>query len=229
MSIGKLHFAAVDYGDAIRQNEFLRRKFASDERSEKNQRTLLSLAAGLIHAETSISNSPARTRVAHTALELRTAERQTAAPLFDSLGAAKSFRGKSIVSLRHDIVRPNRDRDYRSIGLFLSPLLVKTKIALRIFDVLRSGSGDTILQICIIGSSEQGQGNGYIDLVAANGHMRWLKPWNETLPSDRTKWMGELSDFVVARPWLEAQVIFDEDNGNVDDAPWLTCRQCRRK
>ena len=121
VSIGKLHFTAADFGGAIHLGEFLQRKMVPAERSEKNQCTLLSVAAGLLHAESVSSNLPARNRVAHTATELRTAEWQTAAPPFDSLGAAKSFREKSIVSLRHDIVHPNHDRGYRSLGLFLPP------------------------------------------------------------------------------------------------------------
>ena len=107
--------------------------------------------------------------------------------------------------------------------------MTKTGRALGIVDVLHSGSGDTILQINIAGSLEEGQQNGFIDFIAANGHMRWLKPGYDTLPSDRIKWLGELSDFAVVRPWLDAQVIFDEDKGNVGNTPWLTCRQCRRK
>ena len=121
VSIGKFHFTAVDFGDTIHLSEFLQRKLVSAERSEKNQRTLLSADAGLLRAESVSSNIPARNRVSHTATELRTAEWQTAAPLFDSLGAAKYFHEKSTVSLCHDVVRPNRDRDYRSLALFLPP------------------------------------------------------------------------------------------------------------
>ena len=209
--------------------EFLQRKLASAERSEKNQRALLSVAAGLLCSGTVSSNLPTRIRVAHSATELRTAEWQTAAPLFESHGTAKSFHEKTIVSLRHDIIYPNHDRDYRILSLFSAPLLSEAGFALRIFDVLHSGSGDAILQINIIGSLEDGHRKGFIDLIATSGHMRWLKPGNETPPRDRTHWLGELTDFAAVRPWQDIQVLFDEDRGDVDSTPWLTCRQCRRK
>ena len=222
VSIGKLHFTAADY-------EFLQRKLVSAGRSEENQSTLLSVSDGFLYSETVSTNLPTRIRVAHDATELRTAEWQTAAPLFEPHGIAKSPHEKAIVSLCHDIIHPNHDRDYRSLGLFSAHSLSNTGLALRIFDVLHSGSGDTILQINIVGSLEDGRNKGFIDLIAANGHMRWLKPGIETLPRDRTHWLEELSDFAAVHPWENLQVLYDEDKGNVDSTPRLTCRQCRRK
>ena len=80
------------------------------------------------------------------------------------MGAAKTFRERTLLSLRHDIVHANHDRDYRRLSLFLSPVLRKVWKALRIFDILHSGSGDTVLQVNVIGSLEDGEQNGFVDL-----------------------------------------------------------------
>ena len=70
--------------------------------------------------------------------------------------AAKSYNEMTIHSLRHDIAQPNRDRDYRSLSLFLGPFLTSHSLTLRVFDVLHSGSGETALQINVIGNIENG-------------------------------------------------------------------------
>ena len=229
VSIGKLHFTAVDFGDIIHLNEFLQRKLVSPDREEKNQCTLLAVAAGLLSFHQPASTIPSRKNVAHTALELRIAEWQKASPFAESLGTARSSQERNLLSLCHDILHPNHDRDYRSMSLFLSEILTSAKRSLRIFDILHSGSGDTVLQINVIGSLDPGDSGEYIDLLATGGHMRWLKKGNETLPADAKNWLVELSDFVYVHPFLNADEVFDIDKGVADSTPWLTCRQCRRR
>ena len=55
-----------------------------------------------------------------------------------------------------------------------------------------------------------------------------LQPGNESLPHDSANWLGELADFSVLHPWLDACELFDSEKGNVDSTPRWTCRQCRR-
>ena len=228
VSIGPLHFNAVDYGDSVNLNESIQRKLVSPDREERNQRTLLSVADGLITSTQSGHIPPSRCRVLQTALELRLSEWRSASPFTDSTGVAKTFHAKTVISLRHDIARPNHDRDYRRLGIFLSPVLRKTSLTLTIFGIPHSGSGSTVLQIDIIGSLEEGRQNGLVDLLATGGHMRWLQPGNETLPHDSANWLGNLADFAALHPWLDASELPDSEKGNADSTPRLTCRQCRR-
>ena len=229
VSIGALHFNAVDFGDILPLNEFLQRKLVSPDREERNQCTLLAVSAGLLAASLPSSTAPDRRRVTHTALELRITEWATAFSLVDSLGAAKSVREKNLLSLCHDIVYPNHDRDYRSLSLFLGESLKKAGCALRVFDILYSGSGDTLLQVNVIGSLDTIPAPRLIDLLATECHMRWLQPGSETLPKDLANWATDLADFVILRPFLNPHEVFDSEKGHVDGSPWLTRRQCRRK
>ena len=113
--------------------------------------------------------------------------------------------------------------------IFLSPLLTQSSLVVLIFDVLRSVSGNAVLQINALGGLEDGRNNGVLEFLATSGHMRRMQPGNETPPHDRLRWLGSLSDFVVARPWLGATTLFESDKCNIDSTPWLTCRKCRRK
>ena len=111
--------------------------------------------------------------------------------------------------------------------LFLSSVLGQTSKALRIFYIPHSGSGDTVLQINVFGSLDEGQSSGFIDLLATGGDMRRLQPGNDTLPRDSANWSGVLAGFAVVHPWLDAGELLDSEKGNVDSTHWLTCRQCR--
>ena len=228
VAIGALHFCAVDYGDSIQLNEFLQRKLVSADRLGRNQCTVLAADAGII-ARSPSSSLPARSRVAQSAPELRDAEWQVASPLVTSEGTSRSFNERTLLSLRHDIVYPGRDRCYRSMCIFLASIIEEQHITNRVFDVLYSGSGDSAIQANFLGDLGAGKQHGFIDLLASNGHMRWSQAGNETLPSDKRYWVDSLADFVTVHPWSDADTIYDEDKGASDQPPWLTCRQCRRK
>ena len=74
VTIGPLHFNVVDFGDCIILNEFMQRKLASPDKDERNQCTLIAVAAGLLAVMTPTQILPDRSRVIKTALELRIAE-----------------------------------------------------------------------------------------------------------------------------------------------------------
>lgn len=105
----------------------------------------------------------------------------------------------------------------------------KKNIAIRVSDVLYSGSGDTGLKTNVIDNLGAGRVHGFIDLLSPNGHMRRLQSGNETLPLDRNRWLDTLADFVTVRPRLDANAISGTQKGEYDPSHWLTCRQCRRK
>ena len=161
ISIGALQFSAVDYGDVISLNEAMQQRLTAIDKDERNQCTLLAIAAGIIALDLNHKTAPPRNRVARLASELRLHGWQVSYPLTQTQGMAKSLNGKTMVSLRHDIAFPNHDRDYRSLDLFLAPFLTSNGLVVRIFDVLRSGSGETALQINIIGDINCGEQWGF--------------------------------------------------------------------
>ena len=228
ISIGALQFSAVDYGDVISLNESMKQRLTAIDKEERNKCTLLAIAAGIIACDLKHKTAPPRNRVARLAAELRLGEWQAAHPLTQTKGNSKSPNEKTMMSLCHDLVYPNHDRDYRSLALFLAPYLMSREITVRVFDVLRSGNGETALEINIIGDINTGTRVGFVDIMAPNGHMRLLQPSNETLPCAWRDWLNALSDFVVAFPLSDVLQVLDENRDVSDNAPWLTCRQCRR-
>ena len=119
--------------------------------------------------------------------------------------------------------------DYRILCLFLAPFPQQNNIALRMFDVLHSGIGDTTLHINVVGDVNAGLGYGYIDVLATDGRRRRLQPISDTSPSVWTHWLGALADFVTVYPIREVIATFDTEKGNADPTHWSTRRQCRRK
>ena len=123
--IGPLHFCAIDYGDTLSLPEHMQQKVLAVDKEERNQCTLLAVAAGIIALDLKSGNIPARTRTAKLAAQLRYREWTVAHPICESQGEAKSYNARTLCSLSHDILHPNHDRDYRSLSIFLSPYLQK--------------------------------------------------------------------------------------------------------
>ena len=143
--------------------------FFSAGREEGDQCNLLAAASGLISPGNKGKTLPSSCRVLQTSLELRLDGWGRAHPFTESDGASGTANERTLRSRRHDIVRPNHDRDYRSLCVFLSPLLQTTALPLRAFDVLQSGIGDTVLQINALGDLGQGQQSGFADSLRAVG------------------------------------------------------------
>lgn len=150
-------------------------------------------------------------------------------PLTCSDGIARSTKEKTIQNLCRDIIQPNHDRGYRSLAFFLAPFLPSHELRLRVFDVLHSGSGDAALQINAIGNMGDGEKSGFLDILAPNGHARWLQPGIETAQCSWRDWLSSIADFYVVFPILGLRQLLGECRGTPGNMPWLTCRQRRRK
>ena len=229
LAIGNLHFQAIDYGYAISLNHIMQQRLCVVDKDEKNQFTLLAAAAGVVARDMSTKDLPTRSRVARTAHALRIQEWSIAHPLTSDHGDAKSINERTVLILCRDITQPNHDRDYRSLGVSRATFLAERSLAISVFDILNSGSGETALQVNILGDLNSGEKNGYIDILAHNGHTRWLKRGLETLPACWANWLRNLADFVYTFPFLDACEVLDLDRDCVAQSPWLSCRQCRRK
>ena len=153
VTIGCLSFEAIDYGDTIPLTDYLQRQLNNEDRSEKNQCTLIALAAGLVSAAQGQERFlPSASRVLAMACDLRLMEWNTAQPYVNSTGVDLPNNEKMIHSLCHDAINPHHDRDYRSLSLFLSAFLKGENLAIRVFDILRSLCGETVLQINVFGT-----------------------------------------------------------------------------
>ena len=229
-AIGPLSFFALDYGDTLSLSDAVQRGLNSPEKTERNQCTLIALAAGLCARTPGLERSvPAASRVRMLASELRAEEWINAQEGAFTDSNPHSIHERTIASLCHDILSANHDRDYRGMCIFLANLLETRKITIRVFDILRTGSGDTTLQINVLGDIAVGEKEGFVDLLACGGHMRWLKEDGETPPAARRDWMLLLGDFVTVFNWLNVQELLDTNKTMYDNTPRLTCRLCRRK
>ena len=81
LTIGALHFCAVDYGAALRLNDFIQKKLVSAEREERNQCAIIAAPSSMVALDARPNNRPDRSRAVHTALELRGRLWQVAHPL----------------------------------------------------------------------------------------------------------------------------------------------------
>ena len=139
-----------------------------------------------------------------------------------------SLGEKIVASLCHDVRNASQDRDYRSLCIFLAEYLEPHNVTPRVFDIIRSGTCDTSLQVNIIGDLSTGAMCGFLDLVASGGHMRWLRADGETLPTALRDWLDVFKDFVTLFNSSKMEDLLDYNKGDYDPTPRLSCMLCRR-
>ena len=99
----------------------MQRNLNNEDRSGRNQRTLIALAAGLVvRTKGQERFLPSASRVLQMASELRQIEWAKANSYMSSPGTGLPNNEKMVHSLCHDVLYPNHDRGYRGISLFLS-------------------------------------------------------------------------------------------------------------
>ena len=113
--------------------------------------------------------------------------------------------------------------------VFLASFLENRNIAVRVFDILRSGSRGTSLQVNVLGVYPSVRNGGFVGLLACGGHMRWLKSDGETPPAARRDWMQAMGDFVTVFNWANIHELLDSNKTDYDNPARLTCRLCRKK
>ena len=120
VTIGALHFVAIDYGDTIRASAGLKGNKNNDNR-EHNQCALLHLAAGVQGARAKRHQGiPGKQKVL---LEVEECRRSEITQSNEALAWRKDRDGptaRELRSLAHDVVNAGRDRDYR-VGSCISP------------------------------------------------------------------------------------------------------------
>ena len=171
---------------------------------------------------------PAAPRVLQMASEIQKIECDDTNGYAESTGTAPPNNEKMVRSLRRDVIYPHRDRDYRIIALFHGEFTCAQNIAIRVFYITRSICRETVPQIDVFGNSS---GNGqcdWIDVFAYSGHMRWLRNTGSTTPSGQVDWPEHIDDFATMYHGHSLAATHDRDLGEINRAPLLVCRQCRR-
>ena len=119
LSIGPLHYKAIDNGDRIRMSERLRKATSNVEKSESNQCVLLHLAAGAIWNRGGRKlGIPELSKILLETEEWRMAEVLQAKHALQYCEGIDNVFAQELLSLSRDVLSTGHDRDYRSISVF---------------------------------------------------------------------------------------------------------------
>ena len=123
LSRDDLHFQLIDYGDTIRLNLALRRELGSSGETERNRCTLIHVSEAMVwlNQRQSKTGSISQSGFKELASELRQGELIAAKTITEHISTAETAVEKELVSLRHDVLSPGRDVDFRTVGLLVLP------------------------------------------------------------------------------------------------------------
>ena len=171
--IGNLNMDAVDYGDQLTLGKPLQQAFGEGEPLERNQCTIVSLAAALEwHAQKWKKRIPSRNRVGLLATTIREAEFAAAQQGVKDLGKIITAFDAEVDTAPHDILNPNHARDLRTIGFFLlNEILVTNDVDVCIFEINSPGTPTMAHVFRGAGGSDR----ELVFLLAFKNHMRWEK------------------------------------------------------
>ena len=135
------------------------RSTGNTENVERNQCVLLHLAAGLFWNESGRKKQvPDRGRVFLLAQELRLIELTNAPLASEALKGDQSLESLIVKSNSRDSTQASHDRDFRTLGFFLSSVLSGLKQGcIRIFDIGRGPNG---YEVSVHLLSNNGDDNG---------------------------------------------------------------------
>ena len=228
LTVACFHFQVIDFGDSIPLTEALMRSTGNIDNVERNQCVLLHLAAGLLWNETGRKKQvPDRGRVFTLAQDLRRVEFTNAQAAAEALKEDLSLESMIIKSNAHDSTHPSHDRDFRTLGFFLSEVLNELKSGcIRIFDIGRGTNGYDV-SVHLFSNSGDDNGLFYIDLVAHRHHMRWGKLVDDSRGKDITDWKGMFTSVVYypVKGWSE----FGEGRSSHEIISPAPCLYCKKK
>ena len=136
VTIGKLHFRSIDFGDTVRLPERSRVALGNIGSSGKNQCVLLHAVAGTQwNREGKRNGVPTLARGLDEAEEWQKEEFAQAKNAMVATGNGGGEHLAEIRSAAHDAIKPGHGRDYRGFTLFYSELFKRNKISVMVFDL----------------------------------------------------------------------------------------------
>ena len=140
-NIGKLEFPALDYGDRLTLPLPMRIGINEGSNIEKNQCSVIHLAAGLgWNLQNRPNRPPLKARVLHLATELRGLEFRRSTEMIDSAVALDQVWKDTVQALTHDIVASNHDRDFRFWPLFNGEDTDRREVSIRVVELNTSNT-----------------------------------------------------------------------------------------
>ena len=230
VSIGALHFAAVDMGEDVALSFKMQQALGSESKKEFNQCVIKHLSLALEWWNNGRRcNVPTRSRVETIAAELRAGEYNQALMCMEHIGSPKTTREHELWSSIHDAMAIGHDRGFKRLGWLLKENCQKAvTFCIRIFDYEECNAKQhvTVYQYCMGAGPPPPQEP--ICLLVADNHIRFLLPSKETFPGSWKRWLEHVN---IVRPiewetWVEA---LDNDSTSRDDTPKLACNVCGKK
>ena len=230
LTLGKLHFRAIDFGDAVRLSERSRKSLGPIEPHEKNQCVLLHTVAGTQRLKEGKKNGiPVLARVLAEAEEWRKGEYVQAKEALKMVGDLKGEHAAEIRSASHDVIQNGHDRGYRSFVLFYKELMERNDISVRVFDLRSRDGGGYILTVNLFKTSGADDDTPMIDLVTYHHHVRWLKMCEDTLLADRKSRKVDFGEhyrgYIVTGCKVKIEAIQDDKSDRI--ATLNPCRHCK--
>ena len=228
LTVACFQFHVIDFGDSIPLAAALMRSTRNAENVERNQCVLLHLADGLFRNESGRKKqAPCRGRVFMLDQELRRVELTNAQLALESLKGDVSLDGTIIRSNAHDATNASRDRDFRTMGFFLSSIIADLKTGrTRIFGIGRGSNGYEV-SAHLFPNGGGDDGVCYIDLIAQRHHMRWGKLVNDSRWKEVSDWREHFSSVVhyPVKSWSE----FGETTTDAGVMVPAACLYCKKK
>ena len=189
LRIGDLYYSAFDLGDAITVPSQLQKALGLPGKVETDKCVPLHIAASYEREEQNFPKIvPNKTRVGSLAAQLRQVEYQQGAQCVERIKQRHTRREYEMWSQAHDVMTPNRDRQFREIPLFLQRGMGNIKdMALRIIDIEQVGQ-EFIANLHVFGPNTDNEISTDMTLCVWKERMRVLLPSAETTPKSWSKW-----------------------------------------
>ena len=177
VTIGRLHFRAIDFCDTIRLSERGRIHLENADAQDRNQFALLHAVAGTQWSREGRRNgAPTLPRVLAEAEEWGGEEFDSDRRAVAASSERKDWYALEVQSVAHDAVSCGHDRDYRGFVLFFRELFRRSNISIIVFDLGSREEGGYVLTVNLFVGADVGESQTMlIDLVAFRHRVRWLK------------------------------------------------------
>ena len=185
--IGELEFSVLDYGDRLAMPMQLRIGLNEGHNVEKNQCSIIHMAAGLEwHLQNRPNRFPLKSRVLQLATELRGLELRRANEMVVLARDADQKWKDTVLSLTHDIITSNRDRDFRFWPLFNGEDTNRHEVTVRIVELNTSNTKVKVYNYARAGIPTKE--DKVIYMLAHRGHMRFMKQSRLATDTRRGNW-----------------------------------------
>ena len=214
----------LDYGDRLQIPMKLRVLLNEGSAFEKNQCSIIHLAAGIEwQLQKRPNRLPLKNRVISTASELRISEHHNASKMLEQFSKEESCADDErllVDALVRDVLAANHDRDFRFWSLFCGEEIMCQNLCIRIVELNNRDARTGVYNF----TSENWAGGEreVLYMLAYRGHMRFMKQSRLATDVRWEKWRGEFAQI------FDMRLMKREDIKSLNElVAGVESRQCR--